>query len=67
MDAPPSVEASMVGASPCGGAPAMDASTDGGASIVDASLFFFKKSHCKYKNRGEKKGEVSGGGTAVVA
>ena len=36
----------MAGASPYGGAPAMDASTGGGASIVDAFIFlnfFFTK------------------------
>ena len=33
----------MAGASPCGGAPVMDASTGGGASMVDACLSLKKK------------------------
>ena len=66
MDAPPSMEATSAGASPCGGAPAMDTSTDGGASTVDASLL--KKNSLKMQKTEERRRMwVSGGGTAVVA
>lgn len=56
MDSPPSVpsvEASLAGTSPCGGAPVMDVSTDGGASMVYASYFLFFRKKSKKKRREE--------------
>lgn len=56
MDSPPSVpsvEASLAGTSPCGGAPVMDVSTDGGASMVYASYFLFFRKKSKKQRREE--------------